>query len=257
MSVFFWAFCEDCGGHVEICHLCQKTATYRMSTYCKDCEEKVCCWHSIEHYEDENPSKKALYLCTTCTEARDQASAEVFSYWYWAADTTKPLSPTNVYRVPRFRKLGEGTTDPVERADEARAAYDEEMKFSGDEEEALKIYVSFYNRGTPTRNPKNEIREGFVSQKEILAGQKVTPEQFFAALQAAEEPDFGDSEPPLGNNPKTMSKRELRMALEEATLDLQHVLSRLRCREPTQQETDFLFAHQEWTGQLWAELSTR
>lgn len=257
MSVFFWAFCEDCGGQVEICHLCQKTATYRMSNYCKDCNERVCCFHSIEHYEDENPSQKALYLCTGCTEARDQASAEVFSYWYWPADRSEPLSPTNVYRVPRFRRLGEGTTDPVERADEARAAYDEEMKFSGDEEEALKIYVSFYNRGSPTRDPKNEVREGFVSKREILKGQKVTPEQFFAALQAPEEPDFGDSEPPLSNNPKTMSKRELRKAIEEAKLDLQHFLPRLRTRQPEDHESEYLFALQEWTTQLWTELSTR
>jgi hypothetical protein len=245
MSVFFWAFCEDCGDEVELCHLCQKSTARSLSESCTDCEENPY----------EALSKKALYLCSTCTETRRQASSEIWSYWYSPVDTTKPLSPTNVYRVPRFRKVGEGVTDPVKRADEARVAYEEELRFSGSEEEALKIYVSFYNRGGP-RDPKTQIREGFVSKREILAGQTVTAEQFFASLQMDPE-DFGDSEPPIGNTPKTMSKRELQLAIQEAKLDLEHTFSTLRTREPTQQDVNTLLGYYAWTGRLWTELRSR
>jgi hypothetical protein len=194
-------------------------------------------------------------------ESRYQASAVVWSYWYWPADNTKPVSPTNVYRVPRFRSVHEGPMDSVSRADEARAAYDEEMKFSGDEEEALKIYASFYNRGSP--NPKEDrklaLREGFVSMQEILAGRHVTGEQFFNALKYPDEP-WEQDDSYVGNNPKTMSKEQLYRAIEETDADRTDLLLRfsgLQGHEWPEEYQTLKFQMDEWSTRLWAELKGR
>lgn len=184
MSVYFYVFCEDCGAEVKSCRVCKKTRANILSDKCSSCDEQFCCIYAEQHYQDD-PTVKALYLCEGCQEARNQASAQVWSYWYWPADRDEPLSPTNVYRIPRFRAVSEGPTDPVARADEALVAYNEELKFSGSEEEALKIYTSFYNRGDPNPKAKKKLREGFVSLKEFLAGQPVTGEQFFEAIRRA------------------------------------------------------------------------
>jgi hypothetical protein len=257
MSVFFHAFCEDCGDEVNVCRTCTKKPTYRMLDQCKDCDEQFCCSYAEEHHQDD-PSVKALYLCTKCEEARSQASAEVFSYWRWPADSSKPLSPSNVYRAPRFRMVGEGTTDPVERADEARAAYDEEMKFSGNEEEALKIYVSFYNRGSP--DPKKDramgLREGFVSMQEILAGRHVTGEQFFESLKYPDW-EWEEDDSYVGNNPKTMSKQQLRRAMDEVDEDRKHFYRRVRGKDMTQDDEELILAMNQWALQLWGEMGNR
>lgn len=255
MSIFFYAFCEDCGAEVRPCQLCQKTSSCGLSNYCNDCKEMTCCSHAIQHYQDD-PTIKAVFLCNNCEYARDQASAEVWSYWYWPADRDEPLSPTNVYRIPRFRPVSEGPTDPVERADEALAAYNIEMKFSGNEDEALKIYVSFYNRGSPNPKAKKQIREGFVSMREILAGQPVTGEQFFQSLKFPDrEPKEDDSY--VGNNPKTMTKAQLRRAIEKAEDDRQLVLGRLRGHPMSWEDQNHILMMREWSTRLWAEMKTR
>jgi hypothetical protein len=256
MSVFFHAFCEDCGKGVNVCRTCVKTRSKLFSDRCKSCDENYCCCYAEEHYHDD-PSVKALYLCEDCEESRDQASAVVHSYWYWPADNTKPLSPTNVYRVPRFRKFDEGPMDAVSRADEALAAYEEEMKFSSNEEEALKIYTSFYNRGSPDpkKDKKWAIREGFVSIQEILAGRHVTGEQFFDALKHPEE-TWEEDDSYVGNNPKTMSKQQLQRAIEEAEEDLKHFFRGQRGQhghEMNQDDENHYFALNEWHQSLWFE----
>jgi hypothetical protein len=182
----------------------------------------------------------------------------VFAYWYWQADNSKPLSPSNVYRIPRFRKLDEGPNDPVGRADEALAAYNEEMKFSGDEEEALKIYVSFYNRGSPDpkKDAKLALREGFVSLQEILAGRHVTGEQFFEALKHSEEP-WEEDDSYVGNNPKTMTMQQLSRALEEVDDDRKHFFRRMRGRQATKDDEFQIEAMDEWALQIWSELGNR
>ena len=257
MSVFFHAFCEDCGNEVRVCRVCTKTRSTFLSDKCKDCNEKFCCHYAEEHYQDD-PSVKALYLCEDCETNRYQASAVVCSYYRWPADSSQPLSPTNVYRTPRFRALTEGPMDAVSRADEARAAYDEEMKFSGDEEEALKIYVSFYNRGSadPKKDKKWAIREGFVSMKEILAGRHVTGEQFFNALKYPDEP-WEEDDSYVGNNPKTMSKEQLRRALEEVDDDRKQFFRRIRGQKMTKEDEFQMEAMNEWAKSVWDELRSR
>ncbi len=255
MSVYFHAFCEDCGDDVQTCRVCVKTRAKFLSDKCSSCDENFCCHYAEEHYQDD-PSVKALYLCENCETNRYQASAVVCSYWYWPADNTQPLSPTNVYRVPRFRNIDEAPMDSESRAEEARAAYDEEMKFSGDEEEALKIYVSFYNRGSPDPKKDREmgLREGFVSLQEILAGRHVTGEQFFNALQHPEEEP---EESCIGNDPKTMTKHELRRAIDETILDAKHVLSRNRGKRISDSDSLLLTQINEWATQLFSELKGR
>lgn len=261
MSVFFHAFCEDCGKDVNACRVCVKTRAKLFSDKCKDCEENYCCHYAEQHYHEKEPEVKALYLCEGCEESRYQASAVVCSYFRWAADSSQPLSPTNVYRVPRFRKIDEGPMDDVSRAEEALAAYDEEMKFSGNEEEALKIYSSFYNRGSPDpkKNKKWALREGFVSMQEILAGRHVTGEQFFNALKYADEP-WEEDDSYVGNNPKTMSKQQLQRAIEETEEDLKHFFLRRRGvpgHEMTKEDENYYFALNEWHQSLWSEMGSR
>lgn len=260
MSVFFYAFCEDCGEQVNTCQHCCNTTVDGISKFCKDCKEITCCSHAIQNCMGY-PLVKPLYLCEGCKETRYQASQQVWSYCYRPADINRSLSPTNVYRVPLFRPVSEGPTDPVERADEALAAYNEEMKFSGNEEEALKIYVSFYNRGMP--DPKEDrklaLREGFVSMQEILAGRHVTGEQFFESLKY---PDYGweEDDSYVGNNPKTMSKQQLRRAIEEVDTDRTSLFLRLkglRGHEWPEDSQAFKFQLDAWSAQLWSELRNR
>ncbi len=184
-----WASCEDCGqDQLHVCQHCFKRATNSRSQYCKECdlfESTGCpecdaemdwpCLAEVDHAKEE------LFLCECCTEARKQDLSQVWSYWYWPADSSQPLSPTNVYRVPRYRATSEGPKDPVTRADEALAAYNEEMKFSGSYEEAMNIYLSFYVRHS--KKKENPLKEGYVSLEEILAGQRVTARQFFDAVR--------------------------------------------------------------------------
>jgi hypothetical protein len=253
MSVYFHAFCEDCGDDVRTCRVCVKTRTNFLSDKCSSCYENYCCHWAEQQYQDD-PSVKALYLCESCEENRYQASAEVWSYWYWPADRDEPLSPTNVYRVPRFRSVSEGTNDPVERANEALAAYNEEMKFSGDEEEALKIYTSFYNRGSPDPKAKKQLREGFVSLQEILKGQPVTGHQFFEALKY---PERDSEESCIGKNPETMTKHELQRAIDKAILDTKQVMGRNRGKRISDSDSLLLDQINEWSKQLFSELRGR
>jgi hypothetical protein len=255
MSVFFYVFCEDCGSEVRSCRICNKARANILSDVCQSCNEMFCCGYAEQHYH-EDPSVKALYLCEDCQEARNQASAQIWSYWYWPADRDLPLSPTNVYRIPRFRAVSEGPTDPVARADEALAAYNEELNFSGSQEEALQIYVSFYNRGSvdPKKERQMAVREGFVSLKEILAGRHVTGDQFFKALKHPEEES---EEPSIGNNPKTMTKDQLQRAIDEATEDIKRVIQRNRGQKMGWDDSILLMHIKEWASFVIAELKSR
>lgn len=183
--VVMHVFCEDCGEEVRVCQCCEMRGADSLSGLCGECYTETSYYGAF--YKPDTSEMKPCFVCPPCQYERQQISAQVWSYWYWPADSSKPLSPTNVYRVPRFRAVSEGPTDPVERADEALAAYNEELKFSGNQEEAFKIYNSFYNRKHKRlikKDPK-AIKEGFVSLNEILQGQHVTGDQFFAAIRAS------------------------------------------------------------------------
>ncbi len=249
--------CDECGLEpLRICWGCNKAASGFLDSLCKECTrecgEPDPCHNCFVSQRRDDPSVEPAILCAPCAEARHQASVEVIGYWYWQADNTKPLSPTNVYRIPRFREVPKDAVNDLERAQEALAAYQEEMKFSGSEEEALKIYVSFYNRGS--RKPKKTVKVGIVSKAEILAGQPVTPAQFFASIKVEDE--FHDEEPPC-NDPKLMSLRQLYEEIQGVYQDRDALFRRKKGKKWSPFDDEHLEALDDWEQQLQDELTSR
>lgn len=102
-------------------------------------------------------------------------------YIYVPLRALEPLSPHNFARIAVYRNIYDGPTDPVERAEEALAAFQQEFSFTGDIQKASEIYMSFYKNVPPSDKP---VRPGPVSLQEISQGQHVSGEQFFQALRA-------------------------------------------------------------------------
>jgi hypothetical protein len=171
--------CEDCKAEVHACPYCKKRTSRGWDSYCEDCYRDFGYANVIMFIDD--PEVKPFFICETCAQWRVVKANEVIGYSYWKADNRLPLSPLNFYKCPRYRKR-DPKQDPVERAMEARAAFDEEMAFSGDIAEAQKILQSFYENLPP---PEKPVREGDVTLQEIMEGQHVTGEQFFRAIRRA------------------------------------------------------------------------
>jgi hypothetical protein len=228
-----WATCEDCGEtQLHVCEHCEKRVVHKfVSPYCDDCDlfESTGCpecdaeldWPCLAEVD---PKKEELFLCKDCHKNRDMDKSHIWSYWYWPANRDEPLSPTNVYRIPRYRPVSEGPSDPVARADEAMAAYNEELKFSGDQEEALKIYTSFYQRFSPKK--EKPLKEGYVEMNDILKGQRVTAEQFFDAVRCAEAEEDPDDK--SIHDPKKMSYTLLNRALYQVDDDRKMLSRKMR-----------------------------
>jgi hypothetical protein len=108
------------------------------------------------------------------------------------------------------------------------------------------VNTSFLCNGCDTKDPK-ALREGFVSMEEILNGQHVTGEQFFAAYRDA----IGYEEEVIGNNPKSMSYKTLCNAYEEACEDRIHLYRKLK------RDEELLDAMDDWVKKLYEELRKR
>lgn len=147
-KVTFHAFCEDCGKEADVCRRCQELAVYENGL-CGSCfsynipSDSMC-----QGYVDAARSaRKIPYKCTHCRTERPwrwENDKEVVSYHYVQGCICHKLSPTNVIRMAARRSVGPKPTDPAQRAAEAWAAYEKEMKFSGDAEEAAILYKSFF-----------------------------------------------------------------------------------------------------------------
>lgn len=98
------------------------------------------------------------------------------------------------------------------------------------------------------------LREGFVSLSEIMNGQHVTGEQFFNAVLDAE---MDDETSYVGNNPKTMSNRQLRAAMDEVHEDRKQLRRRNRNRFWSPEDEDLMDAMDEWTKKVFDEILAR
>ncbi len=253
-------FCEDCGSEVDPCGYCNKRRSRGMGSYCDDCYHDF--GYAHQNFYPNDPEVKPLFLCKPCEGLRKSLTQEVVGYLRWAADFVNPLSPTNVQRHPQYRTIGDKPTDRKQREEEAQAAYDEEMAFSGNEEEAKKIYASFFEdeelkKLQEEKRLTKPLRPGFVSMEEILKGQRVTGEQFFNALRETYDNEMDDELSDLGNNPKTMSMRQLLASLEEVSADRKMILSRNRNRFWSREDEDLMDALDDWNDRLYRELRER
>ena len=99
------------------------------------------------------------------------------------------------------------------------------------------------------------LREGFVSMEEILNGQHVTGEQFFAALR--ESIHYGDEEE-IGNNPKTMSDAVLKRAFQEVTDDREALYHWAKQnQEWTEHDIALMNGLDDWAENLSTEMQRR
>lgn len=121
------------------------------------------------------------------------------------------------------------------------------------------------------------LREGFVSLSEIMNGQHVTGEQFFNAIREAEDAEMDDEvsyvpndgasfghpnfplegESYVGNNPKTMSMRQLHAAMDEVDEDRKQLRRRNRNRFWSPEDEDLMDVMNEWAGKVFEEIRTR
>lgn len=107
----------------------------------------------------------------------------------------------------------------------------------------------------PAKEPK-ALHEGFVSMQEILNGQRVTGEQFFNAyFDCIDSGDHGETY--FGNNPKTMSTRQLKRAMEEVDDDRKQFFRFLRYKLLTKEDEFQMEAMNEWARKVWDELRSR
>jgi hypothetical protein len=152
-KVSFYAFCADCGAEAGVCKRCDKWAVY-LDGLCGCCYAMSIPsdWMCKGYADASREAHKIPFKCDACRKVRPwrwEDDKEIVSYSYERGCFCHPLSPTNVIRIARYR-LASGTT-PEQREAEARAAYEKEMKFSGDKEEAEQIYKSFFEKKIEAR----------------------------------------------------------------------------------------------------------
>ena len=151
-KVVFHAFCADCGKEADVCRRCDKSFAVYEDGLCGRCLVSTIPSDSMcKGYMDASrEAHKIPYKCGSCRKARPwrwEEDKEVVSYSYVQSCFCHKLSPTNVIRVARWRIAGQVSEE--QRKAEAMAAYDKEMKFSGNCAEAAAIYKSFFT-GRPS-----------------------------------------------------------------------------------------------------------
>lgn len=104
------------------------------------------------------------------------------------------------------------------------------------------------------QDPK-ALRQGFVSLQEILEGQHVTGEQFFNAVRDANFPL--EEESYVGNNPKTMSGRQLHAAMDEVDEDRKQLSRRNRNRVWSKEDEELMDAMNDWAAKVFEEILAR
>ena len=250
-------FCSDCGQEADVCRRCDKLAVYQNSL-CGRCfswsmpSESMC----QGYVEAAASAEKIPFKCSPCRAKKPwrwQDNKEIVDYRYVPMSFSFPVSPTNVIRIPRYRAIGSKPTDPLQRADEARAAYEKELSFSGNVAEALNLYVSFY-KNIPPRRP---LKAGFVPMSEILQGQPVTGEQFFMSVREEMDSDMDDELSYVGNNPLVMSSRQLRAALDEVDEDRKMHSRRVRYEGWTEENEREMDAMDNWAMRVYTEILRR
>ena len=141
--------CTDCGELADICRSCgsDKLAVYEEG-YCAVCliemtpSESMCGGYMNAARE----ANKIPFKCSPCRDKKPWSWAdnkEIVKYKYQQSCFCHKLSKDNVIRSPIYRIVAEHT-DPMQREKEAMAAFQKEMKFSGQLNEAVEIYRSFF-----------------------------------------------------------------------------------------------------------------
>lgn len=144
------ALCVDCGKAADICWRCgsDKKGVY-LDGLCAVClvmetpSESMC----GGYMDAARESFKIPMKCGPCRAKKPWRwvdDKEVVSYRYEKGCFCHPLSKHNVIRFATYRRVGETPTDPKQREEEAMAAFQVEMKFSGELHEAMEIYRSFF-----------------------------------------------------------------------------------------------------------------
>lgn len=157
--VVFHAFCQDCGREVKACWRCEKRRAEDQGGACRTCWNSFAC---PQPDDPTDPSVPCMIICEQCDKQRvlmnmypdwdcwknqdlHDNEKEVWRYNYKAACRCCPLSPTNVVRTPRFVETQfQRPTEIWNRKADARRAFEEEMKFSGNAAQALLVYSSFF-----------------------------------------------------------------------------------------------------------------
>lgn len=139
--------CTDCGSAADICHQCKKLAVYDRGL-CGRCfssrldSESMC----MGYVRASEAAETIPFQCAPCRARRPwhwEDDKEVVEYRYVPMCFCHPLSPSNVIRIAQYRRRGTAA-DPSKREEEAMAAFNKEMRFSGNAAEALTLYTSFY-----------------------------------------------------------------------------------------------------------------
>lgn len=184
-QVIFHPFCADCGNEADVCQRCNKLAVYE-SGLCGHCfsSNMDSEWMCEGYCRASDEAEKIPFKCGPCRLANPWswfADKEIVAYRYEKTCREDPITPRSVIRVPTYRLRGLVYPYSYERAMEAKAAYEKELAFSGDQKEAFRIYNSFYTN----MMPRKLLKEGFVSLEEFSQGQPVSGAQFFAAICAS------------------------------------------------------------------------
>lgn len=142
--------CVDCGKGADMCRRCgsDKMGVY-LDGLCAVClvMETPSEWMCGGYMDAARESTKIPMKCGPCRAKKPWRwvdDKEVVSYRYEPGCFCHPLSKHNVVHIPIYRRVGETPTDPKQREEEAMAAFQKEMKFSGELHEAIEIYTSFF-----------------------------------------------------------------------------------------------------------------
>lgn len=224
------AYCEDCGAGILTCVSCGK----QRETVAEECDD---CYQG-------NPPSNPSFFCFTCKPRT--LNWEVFKIQYESLTSGEALSPTTVHRTPLYRSFIT-PTDPLVRAAEARAAFDEEMNFTGDIEEATQIYRRFY----PHPVSRTPIPKGFVPLQAIQQGTPVSGLQLFLALQAETEAKEGVKRPDLS----LLSKQEVIQEIHKGMAD--HMAALRKCGDEYETAKNEVRITRLWMDRLYLELETK
>lgn len=149
----FHAFCECCGLEVKPCTFCFTRPEY-INSWCRECHNN---YHPLRGFTP-CPAETPRFLCGECEKWADLKQMygwempclydrfEIVGYTYKPYCKCCPLSTKNYIRQPYVSHIVTNVrpTPELWRRSHAGQSYSEELKFSGNKMEAIRLWFSFF-----------------------------------------------------------------------------------------------------------------
>ena len=161
-----YILCVDCGKAADICRRCgSSTQAVYLDGMCAVClvMETPSEWMCGGYMDAARESTSIPFKCEPCRTKKPWRwvdDKEIVSYRYEGGCRCHPVSKHNVIRFATYRRVGAEPTNHKQREEEAMAAFNKEMKFSGELDEAMEIYRSFFT----DKKAAEERLKGFLAE---------------------------------------------------------------------------------------------